>query len=115
TFSRSEEARAYSGVPIAPDTTVVVYMPGPDYAEVSRWLLDSGLVPETPCQIISKATQPDESTHTTTIAALAAQTPLPAPALLIVGRVVSHSAATATNNDWRQQPAPENSKPLSIS
>ena len=91
TFSRSEDARTYSGVPIAPDTTVVVYMPGPDYSEVSRWLIDSGLGPETPCQVISKASQPDQSTHITTISALGDLTPLPAPALLIVGRIVAHS------------------------
>lgn len=115
TFSRSEEARAYSAVPIAPDTTVVVYMPGPDYAEVSRWLLDSGLVPETPCQVISRATQPDQSTHATTIAALQSQAPLPAPALLIVGRVASRSIADTTADDWQQQSAAENLKRLSIS
>jgi uroporphyrin-III C-methyltransferase / precorrin-2 dehydrogenase / sirohydrochlorin ferrochelatase len=115
TFSRSEEARAYSSVPIAPDTTVVVYMPGPDYAEVSRWLLDSGLVPETPCQVISKATQPDQSIHATTIAALQSQAPLPAPALLIVGRVAAHSMARADAEDWVQQAAQQNFKPLSIS
>jgi len=115
TFSRSEESRAYSAVPIAPDTTVVVYMPGPDYSEVSRWLLDSGLVPETPCQIISKATQRDQSIRVTTIAALHSQSPLPAPALLIVGRVAAHSIADATVNGWREQVSPENLKRPSIS
>jgi uroporphyrin-III C-methyltransferase / precorrin-2 dehydrogenase / sirohydrochlorin ferrochelatase len=115
TFSRSEEARAYSAMPTAPDTTVVVYMPGPDYAEVSRWLLDSGLVPETPCQVISKATQPDQSTHATTVASLQSQSPLPAPALLIVGRVAARSIADTTPDDWQQPSTPENFKRLSIS
>ncbi|MGB7844751.1 MAG: uroporphyrinogen-III C-methyltransferase [Candidatus Acidiferrum sp.] len=114
TFSRSEDARAFSGMAIAPDTTVVVYMPGPDYADVSRWLEDSGLVPETPCLVISKATQIDQATHATTIAELASHTPLPAPALLIVGRVASHSAAFA-GADWLQQFAPENFDGVSIS
>ena len=115
TFSRSEDARAYSGVPIAPDTTVVVYMPGPDYSEVSRWLLDSGLVPETPCQVISKASQPAQSTHVTTIASLGHSNPLPAPALLIVGRVVAHSCASKRPQEWLQQLAPENRNATSIS
>ena len=107
TFSRSEDARAFSGVPISPDTTIVVYMPGPDYAEVSRWLLDAGLVPETPCLVISNATRPDQSTRIATITALATQTPLPAPALLIVGRVASHSAMAATAFDWLHHGAPD--------
>jgi uroporphyrin-III C-methyltransferase len=115
TFSRSEQARSFSGVPIAPDTTVVVYMPGPDYAEVSRWLLDSGLAPKTPCLVISKASQPDQSARATTVASLTGQAPLPAPALLLVGRVASHSAASATVADWFQQQSPEDFDRISIS
>jgi uroporphyrin-III C-methyltransferase len=115
TFSRSEDARAFSGVPIAPDTTVVVYMPGPDYSEVSRSLQDSGLVPETPCLVVSKATQPNQSAHAATIAALATHAALPAPALLIVGRVVSPGAAFTAAADWLRQLAPENLNGVSIS
>ena len=107
TFSRSEDARSFAGVPIAPDTTVVVYMPGPDYTEVSRWLIDSGLAPETPVLAISKASQPTQSTEGTTVAALATQTPLPAPALLIVGRVAAHSGTFTPAQDWLRQQAPE--------
>jgi len=115
TFSRSEDARSFSSVPIAPDTTVVIYMPGPDYAEVSHWLLDSGLVPETPCLVISKATQSGQSTQATTIAALQSVAPLPAPALLIVGRVAAHSAAFTSAEDWLRQLAPQNLQGISIS
>ena len=114
TFSRSEDARAFAGVPIAPDTTVVVYMPGPDYADVSHWLIDSGLAPETPVLAISKASQPTQSTQSTTIAALAAQAPLPAPALLLVGRVAAHSNTFAVEN-WPRQQDPESPDKLSIS
>jgi uroporphyrin-III C-methyltransferase len=115
TFSRSEDARSFSGVPIAPDTTVVVYMPGPDYAEVSRWLIDSGLSPETSALVISKASQPTQSSQSTTINALAMQTPLPAPALLIVGRVAAHSTTHAAAQNWfDQNSAPSHAK-LSIS
>jgi uroporphyrin-III C-methyltransferase len=104
TFSRKEDARAFAGVPIAPDTTVVVYMPGPDYSEVSNWLIDSGLAAETPCLVISKASQPDQSTRPATLSTLSAQAPLPAPALLIVGRVATQSNAAATEAlDWFQQ------------
>jgi uroporphyrin-III C-methyltransferase / precorrin-2 dehydrogenase / sirohydrochlorin ferrochelatase len=107
TFSRSADARAFSGIPIAPDTTVVVYMPGPDYAEVSQWLVDSGIVSETPCLLISKASQPGQSVRVATVSQLASLQPLPAPALLIIGRVASHSAASITTSDWLQQLGPE--------
>ncbi len=113
TFSRSEDARTFSGLPIAPDTTVVVYMPGPDYAEVSRWLIDSGLVPETPCAVISKASQSDQSSRLTSVAALASEAPLPAPAIILVGRVVSHSAEAAA--DWFQQQSSEAPERISVS
>jgi uroporphyrin-III C-methyltransferase len=115
TFSRSADARILAGFSFAPDVTIVVYMPGPDYAEVSRWLLDSGLVPETPCLVVSKATQPDQSTHISTIAALGALVPLPAPALLIVGRVVSHSASSVAAFDWLKEIVPEKFDGVSIS
>jgi uroporphyrin-III C-methyltransferase len=115
TFSRSEEARSFSGVPIAPDTTVVVYMPGPDCAEVSRWLAESGIVAETPCLVISKASQREQVVSSTTVSLLASLPSSPAPALLIVGRVASHSIISAAAADWLQQFAPENSQHFSIS
>jgi uroporphyrin-III C-methyltransferase len=103
TFSRTEDARAFLGVTLSPDTTVVVYMPGPDYAELSCWLTDSGMAPETPCLVISKASQPEQSTRSATLATLATQAPLPAPALLIVGRVASHSTENATANWFHEE------------
>jgi uroporphyrin-III C-methyltransferase / precorrin-2 dehydrogenase / sirohydrochlorin ferrochelatase len=103
TFSRSADARAFAGVPIAPDTTVVIYMPGPDYAEVSQWLIDSGIVSETPCLLISQASQREQSIRAATVSQLASLQPQRAPALLIVGRVASRSAASITTSDWLQQ------------
>jgi len=107
TFSRSVDARLFSGVDLSPDTTVVVYMPGPDYAEVSRWLLDANLVPDTPVQVVSKASRPDQLAQTTTIAALASLAPLPAPALLIVGRVVTQATDHAGAINWLAQQSSE--------
>ncbi len=115
TFSRSEDARSYAGVPIAPDTTLVVYMPGPDYAEVSRWLLDSGLAPETPALAISKASQQAQSIQETTVAALATQAPLPAPTLLIVGRVAARSATCDVPQSWFEQSSVPSHEKISIS
>ena len=107
TFSRSADARLFSGVDLSPDTTVIVYMPGPDYAEVSRWLLDANLVADTPVLLVSKASRPDESRHVTTVAALAILAPLPAPALLIVGRVVAQSSDHLTAVTWLPQKSGE--------
>ena len=103
TFSRSADARLFSGVDLSPDTTVIVYMPGPDYAEVSRWLLDANLVADTPVLVVSKASRPDESRHVTTVTALADLAPLPAPALLIVGRVVAQSSDHVSAVTWLPQ------------
>jgi uroporphyrin-III C-methyltransferase / precorrin-2 dehydrogenase / sirohydrochlorin ferrochelatase len=114
TYSRSEDARGFNGVPIAPDTTVVVYMPGPDYSEVSRWLADAGLGPETPVLIVSKATHADQSTQAATIATLAAHKPLPAPAILVVGRVASHSSVADTAVSWFDKQAAGSLEKISI-
>ena len=89
TFSRSPESQFLPGIGLTAETTVVIYMPGPDYAEVSAWLQNACVPPETPVLVLSKASHPDQSQHVTTVAGLAALAPLPAPALLIVGRVVS--------------------------
>jgi uroporphyrin-III C-methyltransferase len=99
TFSRAPESQFLPGIGVTSETTVVVYMPGPDYAEVSHWLQNAAVSPDTPVLVLSKASRPGQSQHTTTVAALADLAPLPAPALLIIGRVVSSAfdAAAARN------------------
>ena len=99
TFSRAPEAKFLPGIGLTADTTVVVYMPGPDYAEVSRWLQDAATSPDTPVLVISKASHPNQSHHATTVSGLAQLAPLPAPALLLVGRVAASAEARATLAD----------------
>src|SRR3984957_11026289 len=98
TYSRGEEAASADPFAVTPslnwaaissNTTLVLYMPGADYAEVSRRLLAAGQPEDLPCVIVSNATRPSQQVHHTTIAALAAVEKLPAPALLIVGRVTA--------------------------
>ena len=89
TFSRSADARALAAFSFTPETTVVIYMPGPDYNEVSQWLLEAGFSPDMPCKVISKASQRDQCSIATSLGSLAILAPLPAPALLLVGRVVA--------------------------
>jgi uroporphyrin-III C-methyltransferase/precorrin-2 dehydrogenase/sirohydrochlorin ferrochelatase len=96
TFSRAPEAKFLPGIGLTTDTTVVVYMPGPDYSEVSRWLQDAAVSPDTPVLVISKASHPDQSQQATTVAGLTQIARLPAPALLLVGRVASSAEAHTT-------------------
>lgn len=95
TYSRAAEARLLPLLGITSETTLVVYMPGPDYSGVSHWLLESGIVSETPCLLISKASQREQAVRSTVLSRLASLPPLPAPALLIVGRVASQSSDAA--------------------
>jgi uroporphyrin-III C-methyltransferase len=100
TFSRSPEALQLLRSTLTLDTTVVVYMPGLHYEEVSEWLLQAGLSPETPCVVVSKASQADQITELSTAGALAQISPLPAPALLIVGRTVAPEKVATAATDW---------------
>jgi uroporphyrin-III C-methyltransferase len=68
--------------------TLVIYMPGRDYAEMAAKLKASGLDRSTPCAIISRATTRHQKTHRTQISDLHRAPQLPAPTLLIVGEVV---------------------------
>ena len=68
--------------------TLVIYMPGQNYAEVAAKLKAAGLAAETPCAVISRATTPHQQTHRSTIAELSSSPKLAAPTLLVVGEVV---------------------------
>jgi uroporphyrin-III C-methyltransferase len=89
TYSRRPEGNALDWGAVTPATTLVLYMPGPDYGEVSERLRDAGLPPELPCVIVSNATSSRQQIRWTSVAKLAREEKLPAPALLIVGRVAT--------------------------
>lgn len=72
--------------------TLVIYMPGTNYAEIGRQLQKAGLTAEVPCALIARATRSDEQTQLTTIEKLADVRKLPAPSLLVVGQVVRFAA-----------------------
>jgi len=109
TFSRAPEAKFLPGIGLTADTTVVVYMPGPDYAEVSRWLQEAAVSPDTPVLVISKASHPDQSQQATTVSGLAQHAPLPAPALLLVGRVAASATDSTEAGDfnWLTESLPD--------
>jgi uroporphyrin-III C-methyltransferase len=80
--------------------TLVVYMPGQNYADVARKLVEGGLSKSTPCAVISRATTRHERIHQTTIAALHRTPKLAAPTLLVVGEVVRFANRNAVEHQF---------------
>jgi uroporphyrin-III C-methyltransferase len=75
--------------------TLVIYMPGQNYADIARRLTAAGLAAETPCAIVSRATTKYQRTHRTTVKELHHSPQLASPTLLVVGEVVSLSDPAA--------------------
>jgi uroporphyrin-III C-methyltransferase len=84
---------------ISGGATLVIYMPGQNYAEIATRLRAAGASAETPCAILSRATTPEQQTFITSVGSLTQAPHLAAPTLLFVGDVVRFSA------DSRPQPA----------
>ena len=93
TLSRGTDGSAMDWGCVTSTTTLVLYMPGADYAEVSERLLGGGLPADLPCVIVSQATRSQQQVRWSSVVRLASEERLPAPALLIVGRVASHEVA----------------------
>jgi len=85
---------------LTPNTTLVLYMPGPDYAEVARRLSDGGLPSDLPCVIVSGATGAQQEVRWSSVGDLATEERLPAPALMIVGRVASRQIQEIGDAFW---------------
>jgi len=108
TFSRGIDGNAMDWGCVTSTTTLVLYMPGADYAEVSERLLAGGLPADLPCVIVSHATDSQQQVRWSSVAQLASEEKLPAPALLIVGRVASHDVENISAQFWgtnRKDPA----------
>ena len=73
---------------VASGATLVIYMPGQNYADIAKRLTAAGLSGETPCAVISRATTSYQRTHRTTVLGLHRSPQLAAPTLLVVGEVV---------------------------
>jgi uroporphyrin-III C-methyltransferase len=101
TFSRGPQATALNWAAMTADTTLVLYMPGAEYADVAQSLRDAGLPEDFPCVIVSNATTSRQQICHTTVAALAQEQRLPAPALLIVGRVAAQRVREVRSAFWR--------------
>ena len=81
-------------------STLVIYMPGDDYAQVARRLVGSGFAVKTPCAILSRATTPEQEIYQTTISELPHAPRLTAPALLVVGEVVGLANRNVNREDF---------------
>jgi len=93
TFSRGETGNWLNWAAVTPETTIAIYMPGTHYGEVADRLVENGLSPETPCVVVSQATRAQQEVRWTNIAALGSEAQLPAPSILLVGRVATQSMA----------------------
>jgi len=91
TFSRGESGNWLNWAAVTPETTIAIYMPGTHYGEVAERLIENGLSPETPCVVVSQATRAEQQVRWSNIAALSSESTLPAPSILLVGRVASQS------------------------
>ena len=91
TFSRGETGNWLNWAAVTPETTIAIYMPGTHYGEVADRLVENGLSPETPCVVVSQATRAEQQVRWTNIAALRSEAQLPAPSILLVGRVATPS------------------------
>jgi uroporphyrin-III C-methyltransferase len=101
TFSRGTEGAQMDWGAITSTTTLALYMPGPDYGEVAHRLREGGLPDDLPCVIVSNATGAAQQIRWSSIARLAYEEKLPAPALIIVGRVASQKAQEIGKAFWR--------------
>lgn len=89
TFSRGESGSWLNWAAITPETTIAIYMPGTHYSEVAARLIENGLAAETPCVMVSQATRAEQQVRWSSIGALSDADQLPAPSLLLVGRVAT--------------------------
>ena len=92
------------------DTTVVVYMPGPDYGAVADAALAAGLDVNTPCVIVSSISLPGQRILRTSLRDLPNAAPLPAPALVILGYVAGTHDPETLAAFWQAQPGEANWK-----
>jgi uroporphyrin-III C-methyltransferase len=114
TFSRGNGANEMDWGCVTSATTLVLYMPGPDYSEVATRLRDGGLPEDLPCVIVSGACGPQQKIRWSTIAGLASEDKLPAPALMIVGRVAAQYPEHFGKSFWGQARSERASQNVSV-
>jgi uroporphyrin-III C-methyltransferase len=76
---------------VAEDATLVFYMPGGDFTELTAELKKNGLGEETACLLISNAMRPEQKVIRTSVGGLTSAPTMRAPSLLIVGVVAAEA------------------------
>lgn len=76
-------------------TTIAIYMPGHDHARLAATLREAGISDDTPCVIVSAASRPSQQIRWSQVDQLTETEPLPAPSLIIVGRVATRASENA--------------------
>jgi uroporphyrin-III C-methyltransferase len=89
---------------LAADSTIVIYMPGAPYSRVGAELRRAGVDSQTPCLIVSRISRPESQVCRTTVGQLSQTLPLPAPSVLLIGRVISMPCASSRCNGSRLSP-----------
>jgi uroporphyrin-III C-methyltransferase len=115
TIQRDTENRSIQWGGISSTTTLVIYMPGTDYARVMQQLRDAGWPDDMPCAIVSNASGKHQAIRSTVLAKLADEATLPAPSIMVVGRVVAEVAGEISR-EFRIGPetAERTSRPMVI-
>jgi len=85
---------------VSTGATLVIYMPGQNYAEIATRLKSAGMAADTPCAIISRATTKYQRTHRTRVRDLHRAPQLAAPTLLVVGEVVGLADPAAVAGEF---------------
>jgi uroporphyrin-III C-methyltransferase len=101
--SEAAEWRNFAGS----GATLVIYMPGRNYSDLSRKLRSAGLAGETPCSVLSQISTARQRMHRTTILGLPDAPPVDSPSLLIVGGGVGLSdceslGSGSSASDWAE-------------
>ncbi len=85
---RSEEGRSLVVPGGFAEATLAIYMPGSDYAALARDLAEHGIPDGTACAVVSQCSLPGQQLIRLTVGELPTHSALPAPALVLVGKVL---------------------------
>jgi len=81
------------------DATLVVYMPGHEFAALREELLAAGLPPDIPAIIVSRATTAAQRAWISTLAELDAAPRLDSPTILLIGRSLARAGLEKSSAD----------------
>jgi uroporphyrin-III C-methyltransferase len=77
---------------IREDSTLVIYMPGHDFAALRDQLLAAGCAADMPSAIVSRASTPEERYRFSTVGELDELAPMDSPSILLVGRSIDRTS-----------------------